>query len=88
MCIKYLGLKGWIELNEWSGFPLPTTKSKSTARRASRADKNGICLSITAMIALAVQMANNAIDAVSARAMGMGPLTSISDVSDPYFVRS
>ena len=38
------------------------------------------------MIALAVQMANNVIDAVCARAMGS--LTSISDVSDPYFVRS
>ena len=56
-------------------------------RRASRADKNGICQSV-----LPAQMANDVICATgegeSERAVGMGPLTSISDVSDPYFVRS
>ena len=56
-------------------------------RRASRADKNGICQSV-----LPAQMANDVIcatgEGASERAVGMGPLTSISDVSDPYFVRS
>ena len=79
-------------MNGWSGFqdfPPDNEIKIDGGHHITCGQKRDV--SITAMIVLAVQMANNAIGAASWRgsvATGTGPLTSISAASDPYFVRS